>query len=109
METDHKPRVSVLGYKELAKLPLRVQRFRLCLMAYSYKIMYTPEEKLVLEDALSRAPVCDGSSEPTWSGSDDSDVAVALAEEVSIAQHRLSRIQAALLEESKVLYFLNIC
>ena len=65
METDHKLLVSVLGYKELAKLLLRVQRFRLRLMAYSYKIMYTPGEKLVLEDSLSRAPVCDGSSKPT--------------------------------------------
>ena len=36
VETDHKPLVSVLGSKELAKLPLRVQRFRLCLMVYSY-------------------------------------------------------------------------
>ena len=101
VETDHKPLVSVLGSKELAKLPLRVQRFRLRLMAYSYKIMYTPGEKLVLADALSRAPVCDGSSEPTESGSDDSNVAVALAEEVSISQHRLARIRAALLEEEQ--------
>ena len=105
VETDHKLLVSVLGYKELAKLLLRVQRFRLRLMAYSYKIMYTPEEKLVLADALSRAPVCDGSSKPT--GSDDSNVAVSLAEEVSISQHRLARIWAALLEEEQGALFLK--
>ena len=52
-------------------------------------------------NALSRAQACDGSSEPTRSGSDDLDVVVALAEEVSILQHRLSMIRAALLEEEQ--------
>ena len=78
VETDHKPLVSVLRPKELAKLPLHVQRFRVHLLAYSYRITYTPGKKLVSVDALSRAQACDGSSEPTRSGSDDSDVAVAL-------------------------------
>ena len=36
-------------------------------------------EKLLLTDALSKAPVCHG----LRSGSDDSDVVVAIAEEVS--------------------------
>ena len=57
VETDHKPLISILGDKELSKLPLRVQRFRLRMMAYSYKIMYTPGAKLVLADALSRSPL----------------------------------------------------
>lgn len=57
VETDHKPLISVLGDKELAKLPLRVQRFRLRMMGYDYDIEYTPGEKLVLADTLSRAPV----------------------------------------------------
>lgn len=53
IETDHKPLISVLGDKELAKLPIRVQRFRLRIMAYDYIIYYAPGEKLVLADALS--------------------------------------------------------
>ena len=57
VETDHKPLVSVMSEKELAKLPLRVQRFRLRMMKFSYDVTYTPGEKLVLADALSRAPV----------------------------------------------------
>jgi len=56
IETDHKPLVSVLGEKELAKLPLRVQWFRLKMMSYSYTIVYTPGKRLVLADALSRSP-----------------------------------------------------
>lgn len=54
IETDHKPLVSALGTKELATLPLRLQRFKLRMMAYSYTIFYTPGEKLVLADMLSR-------------------------------------------------------
>ena len=57
VETDHKPLVSVMSEKELAKLHLRVQRFRLRMMKFSYDVTYTPGEKLVLADALSRAPV----------------------------------------------------
>lgn len=54
VETDHKPLVSILGTKELCRLPLRVQRFRLKMMAYSFDIFHTPGDKLVLADMLSR-------------------------------------------------------
>ena len=54
VETDHKPLVSVLGAKELSKLPLRLQRFRLRMMAFDYSIEFTPGIKLVLADTLSR-------------------------------------------------------
>ena len=65
-------------------------------MTYSYKDPYTPGEKLVLADAISRVKVCDGSSKPTRSGSDDSDIVLALAEEASISQHR-EEVQGTLL------------
>jgi len=97
VETDHKPLISVLGDKELAKLPIRVQRFRLRMMAYSYKIMYTPGEKLVLADALSRAPLVDKSGklqEPIGST-----VEVALVESLAISPNRLRRLQSALWED----------
>ena len=56
-ETDHKPLVSLLGTKNLEELPIRVQRFRMRLMRFSYTISYVPGKKLVVADALSRAPV----------------------------------------------------
>lgn len=55
VETDHKLLVSNLEEKELAKLPVRVQHFRLGMMVYTYTTCYTPGEKLVLANALSRA------------------------------------------------------
>ena len=56
VETDHKPLISILSKMELAKLPMRVQRFRLRMMKFCYSIRYTPGEKLLIADALSRAP-----------------------------------------------------
>ena len=47
LATDHKPLIPLLGENLLDQLPLRVQRFRLMLMRYSYDITY----------ALSRAPI----------------------------------------------------
>ena len=57
LETDHKPLIPLLGQKLLDQLPLRVQRFRLGLMRYSYDITYVPGKNLHTADALSRAPI----------------------------------------------------
>ena len=91
VETDHKPLISVLGDKELAKLPIRVQRFRLKMMAYDYDIQYTPGEKLVLADTLSRAPV---------ESEEDNDRSGTLfiqeiVESLPIAKNRLAQLQTA--------------
>ena len=95
VETDHKPLVSVLGEKELARLPLRVQRFRIRMMGYSYTIKYTPGEKLVVADALSRAPLKELSR-----NSDEEGIVNELVEALPIAKARLARLQAATLDES---------
>jgi hypothetical protein len=101
IETDHKPLISVLGDKELARLPIRVQRFRLRMMAYTYSISYTPGEKLVLADALSRAPLPGGMD----SESTNELVVSEIAESLPISQRRRDRIKAAILadEESTIL------
>ena len=54
IETDHKPLMSLLGEKNLSELPVRVQRFKLRLMRYSYDIFHTPGNKMYLTDSLSR-------------------------------------------------------
>ncbi len=60
VETDHKPLVLLLSTKLLDELPLRVQRFRMRLMRFTFTISYTPGNDLVTADALSRAPVSAG-------------------------------------------------
>lgn len=54
IETDHKPLVTLLGEKDLSLLPLRVQRFKLRMMRYSYTIFHTPGKYMYIADALSR-------------------------------------------------------
>lgn len=54
VETDHKPLVSLLGEKDLSKLPLRVQRFKMRMLRYSYEIFHTPGVSMFLADMLSR-------------------------------------------------------
>lgn len=57
LETDHKPLLQILQTKPLDDLTPRLLRFRLQIMRYSYKIVYVPGKKLVVADALSRAPL----------------------------------------------------
>ena len=95
-ETDHKPLVSVLGDKELALLPLRIQRFRLRMMAYSYTVCYTPGEKLVVADALSRAPL---SSIGKYNDSAEKVLLNEMIESMPISSNRLDRIKASMLED----------
>ena len=57
IETDHKPLVPLLGSRCLHGMPPRIQRFRMRLMRYSYRIVHVPGKDLCTADALSRAPL----------------------------------------------------
>ena len=56
-ETDHKPLVPLFSKKLLDELPLRVQRFRMRLMRFSFTISHVPGKNLSTADTLSQAPV----------------------------------------------------
>ena len=47
IETDHKPLIPLLSSKNLDEMPIRVQRFRLRLMRYSYFISYVPGKSIL--------------------------------------------------------------
>ena len=57
IRTDHKPLVPLLNDCPLDKLPLRVQRFRLALLPYTYTVEHVPGKENVVADALSRTGV----------------------------------------------------
>ena len=59
IETDHKPLVPLLSTKNLEDLPIRVQRFKMRLMRFSFLVSYVPGKHLITTDALSRAPLTD--------------------------------------------------
>ena len=54
--TDHKPLVPLFSTKELEQIPIRVQRYRLRMMRFSFTIAHRPGKELILADALSRSP-----------------------------------------------------
>ena len=57
IETDHKSLIPLFSYKHLDELPLRVQRFRMRAMRFSFSINHVPGKNLAVADALSRAPL----------------------------------------------------
>ena len=57
INTDHKPLVPLLSTKSLEELPVRIQRFKMRLMRYSFTISHVPGKSLVTADTLSRAPI----------------------------------------------------
>ena len=60
IETDHKPLIPLFGPKKcLGQLPLRLQRFRLRMMRYSFTISHVPGKDLTVADTLSRGPTAD--------------------------------------------------
>ena len=59
LETDHKPLVPLLSSKSLDEMPIRIQRFRLRLMRFSYEIYHVPGKLICTADTLSRAPVAE--------------------------------------------------
>lgn len=46
--------VAILGDKDLSKLSIRVQRFKLRMLRYDYSIFHTAGGKMYLADTLSR-------------------------------------------------------
>ncbi|UYV66964.1 K02A2.6-like [Cordylochernes scorpioides] len=56
LETDHKPLVPIFTSKNINDLTPRIQRLRLRIKRYSYKIVHTPGKNLIVADALSRSP-----------------------------------------------------
>lgn len=64
IETDHKPLVPLFTSKNFDEMSPRLQRFRMRMMRYSYKIFYSPGKDLVIADTLSRKPLpCEETSE----------------------------------------------
>ena len=56
IHTDHKLLVPLFTTKGLDELPVRIQRFRLQLMCFSYTVSHIPGKDLTVPDTLSRAP-----------------------------------------------------
>lgn len=61
--TDYKPLVVILAFKEINKLSIRLQGFRMRLLKFQYNITYVPGKTFFVPDALSRAPLSESSDD----------------------------------------------
>ena len=96
IQTDHKPLISLLNDIELNKLTVRVQRFRMRLMRFSYMIEHIPGKENVLADALSRSQAAANLSELSFV--DEVEFCVTQSQSVHASQgklHELSKLQKA--------------
>ncbi|UYV67812.1 K02A2.6-like [Cordylochernes scorpioides] len=57
IETDHKPLVSIFTTKDLNDLTPRLQRYRMRMLQFSFRIFHTPGKDLITADTLSRQPL----------------------------------------------------
>ena len=71
IETDHKPLVSLPGSKNLDELSMRIQRFGMPLMQYSYTISHVPGKQLTVADTLSQTPLHNSSDHTDFSNEVD--------------------------------------
>ena len=56
LETDHKPLLQILHTKPIDELTPQLQRIRIRMMRFNYKVVYVPGKLLILADSLSRNP-----------------------------------------------------
>lgn len=74
IQTDHKPLTVILETKEINKLSNRLQRFRMRLLKFNYKIFHVPGKSFAIPDALSRAPLQCGQMDEDVQLKDNNDI-----------------------------------
>ena len=110
IQTDHKPLVSLLGSKPLDALPVRIQRFRMRLLRFTYTISHIPGKELTVADALSRAPVSNPAYNDTLFNKEVEAYVNLVLESLPATEKQLKRIKEAQAEDvvcSQVLKYCN--
>ena len=101
VETDHKPLVSLLGQKTLDQLPPRIQRFRMRLMRFNYRIAHVAGKDLITADTLSRAPIVEHRQPQDVSFEQDCQAYVnAVLKTLSITEKRLLELKQAQVDDA---------
>ena len=96
IQTGYQPLVLTLGLKEISKLPLKLQRYRLRLMSCDYTVMYTTGSQLLIADALSRIRLeSDGRSK-----SSDGTLVGELVAALPMSESRSVNLQVACAEDT---------
>lgn len=92
IQTDHKPLVPLFSTKDLEELPVRVQRFKMRMMRYTFTISHVPGSDLKIADTLSRAPVCTSSAEDQSLQRETAAYANLVVESIPASEQRLQEM-----------------
>ena len=95
VESDHQPLESILK-KPMHSTPMRIQKMRLKLQPYNFKLVYKKGKDIGLADCLSRFPQ-QGTAEPLM----DDELMVCLVETLAYSNHK--RIQDTTQEDDELL------
>ena len=93
INTDHKPLVPLFSSKKLDELPIRVQRFRLRMMRFSFTISHVPGQSLLVADTLSRAPLATSVSDDTSLQLQTAAYVKAVVQSLPASEKQLERIK----------------
>ena len=95
LQTDHKPLVPLLRSKHLDELPVRVQRFRMRFMRFTYSIVHVPGKDLCIADTLSRAPLLTSSFNEAYHHQEVEMFVNFVVKNLPATERRLSQIMKA--------------
>jgi len=109
IQTDHKPLVPLFTSKSLDELPVRVQRFRLCLMCSNFTVSHVPGKDLVVADTLSRALVSSGTADDEEFQQDVEAYINLTVQQLPTSEHRLKEIMAKQQEDDTYKTLIQYC
>lgn len=98
VETDHKPLVPIFE-KTLSKCPIRLQRIRLGLQPFNFRLVYKPGKELVIADHLSRSHV--KSTEHEYELEIETHVSM-LTKTLNVTDHKLTEIKEKSLIDKEI-------
>ena len=106
---DYKPLVPLFSTKNLEELPLRVQRFRLQMMRYSFSITHVPGKQLVIADTLSRAPLSEPTSADNSLQEETAAIVNLILNHLPATEERLEKITKLQAEDEECRAIVNFC
>lgn len=109
LETDHRPLVSLLGTKDVNKMPPRIQRFRLRIMRFNVKVVHVSGKIQTTADALSRAPASEPNDHDYFLVGEVSALTKQTIDTIQASGQRLQQIRDALKDDTTTSQVMAFC
>jgi len=105
----HKPLVSLLGSKQLDTLLLRIQRFRMRLVRFTYTISHIAGKELTIADTLLRSPVSSSTSEDVHFNSEVDAFVDSIVQNLPATKKQLQQIEKSQKEDAVCSQLIKYC